>query len=241
MRMISAMMMALAALLASMTTQADTRTRPAPLPPPASFPAPSPALESTQLRIVPPEHGAVTIADGDNVLGHFGLSATLAVATGKAYDVVATRGTSVLWRSSVVATGGTVEMAWGAAAAPVVRVIPPKVVVTVPSSPGKPTGPFVPPPPRGMKRGAFHSLIALLESTSFSSDKLDVVETAAERNRFTVAQVGEILDTLDFSSDRLSAVKTLRDRIVDPENAFLLAAHFDFSTDKEKVAAMFER
>ncbi len=117
----------------------------------------------------------------------------------------------------------------------------PAAKISVPRSPDRPTGPFVPPPPRSMKRGAFRSLIALLESTSFSSDKLDVVKTAAARNRFTVAQVGEILDTLDFSGDRLAAVKVLRERIVDPENGFLLARHFDFSTDKEKIAALFAR
>lgn len=118
---------------------------------------------------------------------------------------------------------------------------PPVVVVVIQSAPDRPTGPFVPPPPRSMKRGAFRALIALLESTSFSSDKLDVVKTAASRNRFTVAQVGEILGTLDFSSDRLAAVKALRDRIVDPDNAFLLGQHFDFSSDKKKVAALFAR
>jgi hypothetical protein len=117
----------------------------------------------------------------------------------------------------------------------------PVVVVVIARPTDQPAGPFVPPPPRSMKRGAFRSLIALLESTSFSSDKLDVVKTAASRNRFTVAQVGEILGTLDFSSDRLAAVKALRDRIVDPDNAFLLGQHFDFSSDKKKVAALFAR
>lgn len=117
----------------------------------------------------------------------------------------------------------------------------PAAKISAPRSPDQPTGPFVPPPPRSMKRGAFRSLVALLESTSFSSDKLDVVKAAAARNRFTVAQVGEILDTLDFSGDKLAAVKVLRERIVDPENGFQLARHFDFFTDKEKVAALFGR
>jgi len=241
MQKIFGMMMVGAALLLSFTARADhdesgrhRRHEPAPLP----LPAPAPQAAPTQISVVPPEKGTVTILDGETQLGQLASSATLSVKTGKTYDVLAARGPLVLWRGSILATGGTIELIWTNSPSPTISVTPPVVTIPVPQ---KPQGPFETPRHRAMKKEAFESLVALLEATSFEKDKLDVVKTAASKNRFSIAQVGEIVDTLSFSSGKLAAVEALVDRVVDPENGFLLAQHFTFSSDKKKVASLFVR
>jgi hypothetical protein len=47
------------------------------------------------------------------------------------------------------------------------------------------------------------------------------------------------LSSQTFYSDRVKAVQKLAGRVVDPENGMLLVRHSDFSSDKQKVAALF--
>lgn len=240
MRRILATIMMMGALLTPFVAGADHgQTHRRGEPSTRHSPIPQPIPSNTRIRVTPPENGTVTILQGESTLGQFGLPASLTVSSARTYEIVAKRGRKLLWRGSVQATGGTIEIAWGVSAAPTVRMIPP--VVQTPAPPPVVPGTFFPPKPQGMKRGSFAALVALLESSGFESDKLRVVETAAQRNHFTVKQVGQILDTLWFNSDRVTVVKKLADRIVDPENAMLLAKHFDFSSDKQKVAAIFAR
>jgi hypothetical protein len=240
MRTIPALLLAFSALLATAAAHAD----PSSLTPPedASLLRIPREPQKTQLRITPPAQVSVTVLDGDVALGRFSTQATLGLATGRPYDVVATRGGVPFFHTRIHAHGGALELAWDAEGTPVLRMLPapPPVVVTVPGPPLPGPG-YVPPPPPSMPKASFESMIALLESTSFDSDRLQLIRTAAGRNRFTVEQAGQLLDCLEFSADRLAAVKALKPSLVDPENGHLLAKHFDFSSDKEKVAAIFAR
>ena len=87
---------------------------------------------------------------------------------------------------------------------------------------------------------AFARLVSTVSNASFSDDKLNAIRAAAGGNYFTVAQVGQLVDEISFSKDQVEAVRILRPRIVDPGNGFALADHFSFSSDREKVMAMFQ-
>jgi len=94
--------------------------------------------------------------------------------------------------------------------------------------------------PAGMDASGFAALRGAVEAESFSSDQLALIRSAASKNRFTIDQVGQLMDPLFSDSDKVDVVRLLADRVVDPENAALLAGHVSFSTDKEAVLAAFE-
>jgi len=93
---------------------------------------------------------------------------------------------------------------------------------------------------RVMSSDNFSALIGSLNSVSFSSDKLNLIQTAAASNHFTVRQVATILETLSFSSDQLKALSALHPMIVDPQNAAQLGAVFSFSSDLEEAMKLFQ-
>jgi hypothetical protein len=66
-----------------------------------------------------------------------------------------------------------------------------------------------------------------------------VIQTS--RGPLTVAQVAQLVDLVSMSSDKVKVVSVTRARIVDPQNAFKLSAHFTFDSDKQAVKALFAR
>lgn len=93
--------------------------------------------------------------------------------------------------------------------------------------------------PKAMDGGAFNALLAQVKGASFSSDKINVVQAAAGSNHFTIAQVGKLMDACSHSSDKVKVATALRSKVVDPKNAFQLANHLTFSSDKDKVMKLF--
>lgn len=98
------------------------------------------------------------------------------------------------------------------------------------------------PPPHGhaprVAMADFSAVLAAVREESFASGKLDVLRMSA--GAFTVDQLGQLVDELDHSSDKVKAVEVLRERLVDPRNAFKLLSHFTFESDKKKVKALFD-
>ena len=146
------------------------------------------------------------------------------------YDVQCTLPGGAVWQKKVEARPGKIASirlkgsGGGSASAPA-----PTVVVKV-----EPVG------PQAMAAGAFGALKQAVEDASFSDDKINVISAAVGSNHFTIAQVGALVDALDHSSDKVRAVELVRGKIIDPGNAFQLASHFDFSSDKDKVLGMFK-
>ena len=85
-----------------------------------------------------------------------------------------------------------------------------------------------------MQDEPFAQLLLLLEGETFSDDQLVMLQQVSIRNHFTAKQLGNILDKFTFSEDKLNAVRIILNRLVDPENAFLLMNKFSFETDKEE-------
>lgn len=82
----------------------------------------------------------------------------------------------------------------------------------------------------------FPGLVSAVKGETFSDAKLNVISTAD--CRFSVEQVGQLVDSVDMSSDKVRVVELLRARLTDPGNAFKLYAHFTFEGDKKKVKAL---
>ena len=99
--------------------------------------------------------------------------------------------------------------------------------------------PAAPPAPAAMSESALQSLLAAVESASFSDDKVGVIATAAKNNYFTCAQLSRLIASISFSDDKVAAVSAARAAIIDPENAYVLESSFSFSSDREKVRALF--
>lgn len=119
----------------------------------------------------------------------------------------------------------------------------------MPPAPGKiesaqeaPKGPLVvtPPAPRAMDEASFLQLVGAVEGEPFSSDKLNHVRTAASRSYFTIDQVGRLIDLLSFGADQIELVQICQPKVIDPQNAFSLGAHFSFSADREAALKLFQ-
>lgn len=83
------------------------------------------------------------------------------------------------------------------------------------------------------------SLVDAVESATFGPDQVEVVQGAAGHNKFTCAQVLQLLEPIASGRHKLQAVEALRPAIVDPGNAHLLEQAFTFSSDKQQLRALF--
>jgi hypothetical protein len=190
----------------------------------------APAVAPTILHIVPPRAATVLVDDGTSTLSQIGAASTILVPTGKSYGITAMRGQRVLWQARIAASGGRIEVVWHRGPTPTIQQTQPSPL------------PFPPPLPVGpspMAGHTFKQLVSVVNNESFESGKMEVVKSAAATNYFTVAQVGRILDELTFDSSKVTALQVLRPRILDPQNGFLLARHFTFTSTQQQAMAMF--
>lgn len=89
--------------------------------------------------------------------------------------------------------------------------------------------------PAGMSASDFEALVDAIKDEGFEDGKLNVLSSAAQSNRFTANQVGEILDLMAFSEGKLKALGKMKHRIVDRNNTFKIYKHFAFSADQKKA------
>lgn len=103
--------------------------------------------------------------------------------------------------------------------------------------------PQPPPPPQGpvaMDDGQFAQLVRAMRAEPREERRLTLLATAAQRNFFSVGQVGALVDLFSFGDGRVGVVRTVRGRIVDAENAFVLYEHFRFDSEKEQARRYLE-
>ncbi|XDD49596.1 DUF4476 domain-containing protein [Leptospira sp. WS92.C1] len=82
----------------------------------------------------------------------------------------------------------------------------------------------------------FDNLKERIEREGFMDQRLSVLRSQASRSTFTAEQVAELMDLFNFSPDKIKALGILRNRIEDPENAYVIVERFSFDSDK-KIAA----
>ncbi len=109
----------------------------------------------------------------------------------------------------------------------------------------QPTPPVhhTPPAPqiRPMSSRDFSDLEREVQEESFSSDKLKLLRNASEYHRFTSDQLGRLLKLFSHDSDRLKCAQIIVPRIVDPENLYLQAGQFSFSSTKNEYLDLIRR
>lgn len=88
---------------------------------------------------------------------------------------------------------------------------------------------------RAMSSGSFNTLLSTLNKAA-SFDKLDIVQTAAKTNNFTVSQVAQIIDKMGFKSYEEDAAVMLYSSVCDTNNWFMLANAFTFSNSFSEVS-----
>jgi len=110
-----------------------------------------------------------------------------------------------------------------------------------------PPGPQYPPPQAPppvmlspMGEATLRALVKQIEGVPFSSDKLDVLRTAASGNFFVVDQVVRLIPLFVHSSDRLSALQLLAPLILDRPNNFKIVPLFDFAGDRDRAQKILE-
>lgn len=101
------------------------------------------------------------------------------------------------------------------------------------------SAPPAPAAPAAMTSSEFASFLAAVKGESFSSDQLAIVRSSAKHAYFTCAQTAELLEVFSFGKDQVAAVELMRPHIVDPQNSHLVTANVTFSSDKNKIQALF--
>jgi predicted RND superfamily exporter protein len=91
-----------------------------------------------------------------------------------------------------------------------------------------------------MNEISFQNLKSAIQEESFSSNRIDIIKTAAEKNNFTVHQVIEITGLMTYSEERVSTIRILYPWIIDKENSMLLFNAMTFASEKEEIKEIIE-
>ncbi|AOP32903.1 hypothetical protein A0128_02890 [Leptospira tipperaryensis] len=88
--------------------------------------------------------------------------------------------------------------------------------------------------------GLFTNIKSRVEKEGFSDRKLAILKSEASRTTFTADQVAELMDLFSFSADKMKALTSLRNRIEDPENAYVIVERFSYDVDKKNAASLLD-
>ena len=157
---------------------------------------------------------------GSTPVASTGVAATGGGTTESATAAVSVGGVSMSASITVTESGGGASMAFG-------------------GMPGAAPVAAAPAGPTAMDGSSFAALRTAVANESFSSDQVDLVRTAAAGNWFTIGQVGLLMNEVSFAWDKLAIAEACAPKVVDPGNAYQLNDFLSFSSDKEKVQALF--
>ena len=90
------------------------------------------------------------------------------------------------------------------------------------------------PHPEPVSNVEFTRMLHQLKKTPFSSTKLRLLKSMVAGHYFTIHQAKLLVQTFEFDSDRLKACKILFHSLVHPEDAYMLASVFTFSSTKHE-------
>jgi hypothetical protein len=81
----------------------------------------------------------------------------------------------------------------------------------------------------------FQQLKNTVNSESFDSSRLELLESTLRNNHFYSQQVRELMTLLSFDSGRLQFAKSAYLRVVDPENYFVVREALTYSSSKTEL------
>ncbi|WP_036086432.1 DUF4476 domain-containing protein [Leptospira weilii] len=91
-----------------------------------------------------------------------------------------------------------------------------------------------------VNHGTFANIKGRIDKEGFSDGKLSVLKSEVSRATFTAEQVAELMDLFSFSTDKIKALTSLRNRIEDPENAYVIVERFSYDKDKKSAASLLD-
>lgn len=86
-----------------------------------------------------------------------------------------------------------------------------------------------------MSDARFERLVELVNSESFDSGKLKIIEAASLGGFFSCRQAADLLKLFSFSSDKMKALRLLSPSIVGLYGIEQLIEQFSFTSDKEEA------
>lgn len=95
--------------------------------------------------------------------------------------------------------------------------------------------PQQPAKPAPMTAEAFSQLVDGVKREPFDSNKLRIVNLAAQARWFTSAQIGSMLDAFTFGGGKVDAAVAMWPHLVDPENSGTIYGKLTFQGDKEAL------
>lgn len=102
---------------------------------------------------------------------------------------------------------------------------------------------MAPPPPVqvAMDAARFRKLLAQVKGAAFEDERQTVLSTAARRNWFNCAQLGQIVDVISFADEKVAAVRVIAPKLVDRENSHEVLGKFTFDDDRAEAAKILDR
>lgn len=88
-----------------------------------------------------------------------------------------------------------------------------------------------------MDDAAFGALLARMREVAFGGERLALLGDAARGQRFTCAQVRQVVGLFDFGSEQVEAAAMLYPRVVDRSRFFEVIADLKFEGDREALRA----
>ena len=99
----------------------------------------------------------------------------------------------------------------------------------------KPAAPAAPAKPAAMTAEQYNQLAGAVRSAAFDQGKVDMVSQAARANYFTAAQVAGLMGLFAFDEGKIEAAVVCWNRIVDPENSYVLFTKLAFDSSKDTL------
>ena len=80
----------------------------------------------------------------------------------------------------------------------------------------------------------------MYKKQTFDDEKLSFFNMQKNLVVLTTAQVGELISSLSFGNSKLSLAKAAYDRVIDPQNYYLLLDKFTFQDEKESFKSFLQ-
>lgn len=202
------------------------------------------AHRATLMRVLSPEGALCQVWEGKKLIAEDDVPMSFKAKGDQYYRFVIKLANGMVWEKKLASKRGHTGSLWVAAPA-----IDAQLVVNAPPAQPMPPPqqahvivhevhhhpPPVPAGPMPMADRDFKALKGAIAAEDFSSEKLQVLQTATGAAWFTINQVGQLVDLFDFGSDKVQSVRIVSSHIVDRQNAFQLYSHFKFSSEKSQV------
>lgn len=87
----------------------------------------------------------------------------------------------------------------------------------------------------GMQRVHFNQLKQSIRRASFESTKKSIMRQGLRGRQITSQQLGELLSLMSFENSKLTMARWAYDKVVDPENIYVIYQEFSFESSVRRL------